>query len=82
MDEFYKQWDDIEVGTTIYTLRGHESPDDVEGRFLGNVVTTDKCVTSMYGDTKMFFKHQYIDEDKALMPEWAEAYEKKCTNYC
>ena len=47
MVEFYRQFDDIEVGTAIYELRGHQSPDDVEGLLLANVVTTDKCVTSL-----------------------------------
>ena len=82
MIEFYKQFDDIAVGTAVYELRGHQNPDDAEGFLIGNVVTTDKCVNSLYGDTKMFFKHQYIAEDKALRPEWADAYDAGCTNYC
>jgi len=81
-DEFYKQFDTIATGTAIYELRGYQSPEDTEGWVIGNVVTTDKCVTSTYGDTKMFFRHQYIAEDKALRPEWAEAYDTGCTDYC
>ena len=80
--EFYKQFDAIATGTAIYELRGHQSPEDTEGWLIGNVVTTDKCVTSLYGDTKMFFRHQYIAEDKALRPEWVEAYDTGCTSYC
>jgi hypothetical protein len=80
--KFLEQFKDLSVGTTLYTLRGHQGPNDNEGLLLGDVVTTDKCVTSLYGDTKLFFKHQYIDEDKELMPEWADDYEKECTNYC
>ena len=57
--EFYKQFDEIAAGTAIYELRGHQSPDDEEGWVIGNVVTTDKCVTSLYGDTKMFFNTNY-----------------------
>ena len=80
--EFYQQFDDIEVGSTIYTLRAHQSPEDNEGILLGNVVTTDKCVTSLYGDTKLYFQHQYIAEDKALKPEWAYGYDSQCSNFC
>ena len=81
--KFQKQFEDrFEIGTTIYTLRGHQSPEDVEGWPIGNVVTTDKCVTSLYGDTHMFFKHQYINEDRSLKPEWADAYDAACTTYC
>ena len=82
LPEFMKQFTDLAVGTTLYKLRGHESPDDKEGLLLGDVVTTDKCVTSLYGDTKLFFKHQYIDDDKEAKPEWAEAYDKECTSFC
>ena len=78
LTEFYKQFNDIEVGTPLYELRGHQSPKDTEGAFIGNVVTTDKCVTSLYGDTKLFFRHQYIAEDKALRPEWAADYDADC----
>ena len=57
-------------------------PDDVAGLDLGAAITTDECVTSLYGDTKLFFKHQYIDDDKEAKPEWAEAYDKECTSFC
>jgi len=80
--DFNKQFTDLPVGTVLYQLRGHQSPDDKDGVLLGDVVTTDKCVTSHYGDTKLFFKHQYIDEDKNLKPEWADGYDFECTPYC
>ena len=78
MEEFMAQFDAIPVGTTIYTLKAYLSPDDSEGMVLGNVVTTDNCVSSLYGDTRMFFKHQYIEDDIALKPEWTDAYFDKC----
>merc|ERR1711944_32339 len=82
LPEFMKQFTDLPVGTVLYQLRGHQSPDDEEGVLLGDVVTTDNCVTSLYGDTKLFFKHQYINEDKDLMSEWADGYDFECTPYC
>ena len=77
-----KQFTDLPVGTVLYQLRGHQNPGDKEGVLLGDVVTTDNCVTSNYGDTKLFFQHQYIDEDKNLKPEWADGYDFECTPYC
>ena len=47
---------------------------------LGDIITMDECVSSNYGDTKLFFKHQWIEEDAALKPEWADAYFSEC--YC
>ena len=82
LPEFMKQFTDLPVGTVLYQLRGHQSPDDEEGVLLGDVVTTDNCVTSLYGDTKLYFQHQYIAEDKALKPEWAYGYDSQCSNFC
>ena len=82
LEPFNKQFTDLPVGTVLYQLRGHQNPGDTEGVLLGDVVTTDNCVTSNYGDTKLFFKHQYIDEDKNLKPEWADGYDFECTPYC
>ena len=31
--EFMKQFTDLPVGTALYQLRGHQSPDDEEGVF-------------------------------------------------
>lgn len=73
--DFMEQFGDIPVGSTLYGLRGHQNPDDKEGIYLGEIVTTDKCACSSYfGETKLFFKHQYIIEDVAMRPEWADAY--------
>lgn len=76
--EFMEQFKQIEVGANLFTLVGHENPDDIDGYVLGQVVTTDKCVSSKYGDTKLFFQHQYIEDDEELRPEWAEAYDHEC----
>ena len=77
-----KQFTDLPAETTLYKLKGHTSPEDEDGVPLGDVVTTDKCVTSLYGDTKLFFQHQYIEDDKALRQDWADGYDKQCTKYC
>ena len=78
MEEFMAQFRTIKTGTMIYTLKAYASPYDSEGLILGNIVTSDDCVTSYYGDTKLFFKHQYIEEDAQLKPEWTEAYFSEC----
>lgn len=69
----------IPVGSNLYNIRALRSPDD-SGFILGTAVTTDQCVTSLYGDMKLAFKHQWIEDDAALKPEWAEAYASDC--YC
>ena len=80
MEDFMAQFENIPIGTTVYYMKAYLSPDDTEGLILGNIVTTDQCVTSFYGDTRMFFKHQWIEDDIALKPEWSDAYYDQC--YC
>ena len=79
MDEFLDQFRKIPVGTKLYTIKAMQSPNNpIE--YLGNLVTADECVLSKFGDTEMFFKHQWIEEDIALRPEWTDHYSKDC--YC
>lgn len=78
MEEFMAQFDAIEAGSAVYKVRAFSGPEDTEGTILGKMVTTDKCVRSHYGDTKMFFKHQQLEDDIALRPEWKAAYYDEC----
>ena len=78
MQEFIDQFKAIPVGSSLYTVMAHSSPDDEAGSVLGSVVTTDNCVTSMFGDTKLFFRHRPVEEDMALRPEWSSAYMNDC----
>ena len=80
MQEFMDQFDEIVIGAKLFTIKAHQSPDDIDGIVLGDIVTNDKCTSSLYGDTKLFFKHQSIEDDAALKPEWSEAYFNDC--YC
>ena len=63
----------IEPGTALYTVVAYDSPQDYtagRGRRLGDMVTASNCTTSAFGDAKLFFRHQRIEEDWALRPEW------------
>lgn len=79
---FVKQFDTIAVGTSLYTLKAHADPDDVEGHVLGKVVTTSKCVSSNFGDNGLFFQHQRIEEDRAARPDWGDAFDAYCNSKC
>ena len=70
----------ISSGFSFYTIKASKSPEDVQGLTLGQIVSIDDCVSSLFGDTKMFFKHQWIEEDIDLKPEWAKSYYSNC--YC
>ena len=37
---------------------------------IGEIITTSDMVTSMYGDTKLFFRHVRFEEDVEANPDW------------
>ena len=78
MEEFMAQFSAIPVGSRLYNLKAHLHPEDKRGITLGALVNTDQCVTSLYGDEKLFFRHQYIEDDIKVHPEWTDAYHKDC----
>ena len=70
--------DNIPAGTELYSFRAHANPEDVEGTELAPMVVGG-CFPSKYGDEKLFFQHQRIEEDIELRPEWESAYMTECT---
>ena len=79
--EYQAQYDGIKTGTKLYTVVAYQSPDDSAGVTLGDLVVSDDCVGgSSFGDTKLFFKHQWIEDDVALRPQWSDALLSDC--YC
>lgn len=42
------------------------------GDLIGRVVTTSAVITSLWGDQKLFFKHQRIDDDLEVFPHWVD----------
>merc|ERR1711997_1106587 len=69
MEQFMDQYRAIPVGTRLYTVSGHQGPEGPEA-LLGDLITTDNCVSSHWADTRMFFKHQWIEDDVAYRPDW------------
>lgn len=68
----------IPTGSELYKLKAQTDPNDKVGVDLGMLVTTDDCITSFNGDTKLFFRHQDLEEDIALKPQWADALREGC----
>ena len=76
--EYMDTFAEIPVNTEVYKIRAYESPEDEDGLLIGTVKTTSKCSTSLYGDTKLNFKHQSLKDDMKLRPQWVEGYRKGC----
>lgn len=65
----------IPIGTQLYRVSVYETPwDKYNGKptELGVVATASECRGSKFGDNVLFFKHQRMEDDWALRPEWVK----------
>ena len=62
----------IETGTTIYKVFAKKTFDS-KPELLGELVTTSAIESSVYADSKLFLKHQIMEEDFKFMPDFVEA---------
>ena len=66
--------DEIPYESSIYSFVAYKDPEFIEGTELGKVVNVRKCYASQYGDEKLVFRHQRVEEDIELRPQWANDY--------
>lgn len=66
----------IKPGSVLFNVYAFESPvhklTDPDGQLIGRIVTTSEAVTSNWADKSLFFRHQRIDDDLKVYPEWEE----------
>ena len=73
--DFLQQFIDlIPDGTTLYTFITYSDPKDVYGTEMGKLVVVDGCYPTKFGDEELFFRHQRLEEDIELRPEWENDY--------
>jgi len=64
------------AGVQLYDIYAQESPNAALEK-IGTVTTTNQCVTSKFGDEKLFFRHQRMEEDFDVRPEWRSQVDPK-----
>ena len=63
----------IPAGTDVLEAFPYATPLDKNNGHrtrLGMLTTTSSCHKSLFGDLNLFFRHQRMEEDFALRPEW------------
>ena len=62
----------IKVGTPLFELHCMTDPEELGGYLIhiGTIRTTSEMVTSLYGDTRLFYRHVRFEEDLEERPEW------------
>merc|ERR1712166_166916 len=75
----------IPDGTEIFSVHAFASPaDKKEGKqiTLGTLTSTGTCHQSVFGDLDLFFRHQRMEEDFAMVPEWISEMEALGDSSC
>jgi len=64
----------ITKGTNLYDVFALDVPEPMGGKYtkIATIHLDEKATTSKWGDGGFFIRHQRMDEDLVLKPEWAE----------
>jgi len=62
----------IEKDAVLWDVFAWDNPEELGGReeLIGSLILTSPLVPSLWGDTKLFFRHQDMRDDFILRPEW------------
>ena len=62
----------IPAGSKVYDIYAWDAPEELGGTetLIGAFVLASQATPSMWGDDHLFYRHQRMDEDLAIHPEW------------
>ena len=68
----YDRFSAIPTGTMLYEVWARNAPSTLGGveMKIAEIVTKSELTPSLWGDTKMFFRHTKHDDDFRYRPEW------------
>lgn len=64
------QFQSVPVNTALYTVHARATPTASETQHIGTMRITSTLMSTSFGDDNLFFRHQRLDEDLELRPEW------------
>jgi hypothetical protein len=69
-DELLDQLTKVPVGVTLYEVWACDSPTSTAPQKIGAMVPNEPCAKSKFGDVSFHARHQRVEEDRMLRPEW------------
>eukprot|EP00927_Polykrikos_kofoidii_P025441 TRINITY_DN22844_c0_g1_i1.p1 TRINITY_DN22844_c0_g1~~TRINITY_DN22844_c0_g1_i1.p1 ORF type:complete len:410 (-),score=49.83 TRINITY_DN22844_c0_g1_i1:138-1367(-) len=66
----------LELGTKLFEVRAIKQFGD-PSTVIGHIELSTKLTTSKFGDEQLFFRHQRMEDDFALKPEWLADFDHK-----
>ena len=68
----HEQLKNVPVGLTLYKVYAMDEPAELGGKEtqIANIVLSSELMTSTWADKSLFFRHQNVQDDVSLKPEW------------
>jgi hypothetical protein len=60
---------EVPVNAPLFDIFAYDSPNGTPQK-IGSFVPNESCVMSKFGDSSLFIRHQRVEEDWQLRPEW------------
>lgn len=70
--DFREQLATIPAGSTLYNVFAMDAPTELDGTELqiAKIVTASQPTSSNWGDEHLYIRHERMDDDLALRPDW------------
>ena len=65
----------LKAGTALFDVHATAAPGETPA-VIGTISTTGAFTTSKFGDEQLFFRHQYMEDDWNMHPEWLAKIDK------
>ena len=68
----------VSSGTELYKVYAMDAPTELGGTetHIADMILTSKLTTSLWGDQHLFFRHQNMQDDVDIKPEWDQYMDK------
>lgn len=69
---YVSQLESVPAGSGLYNVYATNAPGELNGEehLIGSLVLDGKLVKSKWGDENLFFRHQMMNDDVKIHPEW------------
>jgi len=70
--DFLTDLESIPSGSVLYDIFAMDKPEELGGseKKIGQLKTVSELTSSKWGDEHLYFRHERMDDDLALRPEW------------
>ena len=64
----------ITQGSVLYKVYAMYQPEEMGGteKLIGQIKLASELTTSSFGDEHLYFRHERMDDDLSLKPEWEQ----------